>query len=146
VTALTADAIIPWKSEYSTGVVSAYPVKDNVKIYKGAIVCIDTTGYATVGADTASFVCAGIAVEQADNTVTGHTAGGIKVRVRSGARFLLPATGLAQTSVGLQAKVADSGATALTSSNNVNMGKYTEYVSATLAWVYVSTPGMASGS
>lgn len=135
-TALGADAQISTKDSG----LRSYKVADNVKIFKGAIVCIDTNGYANVGADTASFVCAGIAIEQCDNTQAGHAAGGKRVRVQSGKHFLLAATGMAQTSVGLAVMVKDSGSVGLTSTNSVKAGTVTEYVSATSVWVFM--PGV----
>lgn len=59
------------------------PVEDNVKIYKGARVCLDTSGYAKPAADTSGYVYVGIARFTADNTVTGHSAGAISVDVES---------------------------------------------------------------
>src|SRR5262245_34245297 len=114
-TVLSADAVIPWKSEYGSGVITSYPMADNQKVYKGSLVAIDAAGYARPAADTASYISAGIAVDQVDNTITGHTAGGLRIRVRSGVRAQLPATGLTQASVGQVAKVADSGAVAAAS-------------------------------
>ena len=52
------------------------PVADNVHIYKGSIVCYDTNGYGNIGADTSGFVFAGIAIDECDNTLANHTAGG----------------------------------------------------------------------
>ncbi len=143
-TALSADAIIPARGfEHSD--LRSYLVADNVKIYKGALVIL-SGGYAAVGADTASALCAGVAEEQADNTIAGHTAGGIRVRVRSGCDFLLTSSGLAQTDVGAQVKITDSATVAKTSTNNVNAGRIREFVSATSVWVFVPTPGMAAGA
>lgn len=61
------------------------PVTDNVHIYKGSLVGIDSAGRArpmTVSATTA--ICVGRAEEDADNTVVGHSAGGISVTIRQG--------------------------------------------------------------
>lgn len=143
-TALTADAIIPIRGREHADVRS-YPVADNVKIFKGSLVMF-SSGYAAVGADTASAVCCGIAMEQADNTVTGHTAGGIRVRCASNVHALLVGSGLAQTDVGAQVKIADSATIAKTSTNNVNVGRITEFISATSVWVEVSTPGFSQGA
>lgn len=136
---LTADRFLVDKP----GVFIYAPVKDNVKIYKGALVCYDTTGYATIGADTASFVFAGIAEEQADNTIVGHTAGGIFVKLRTGVRVTLPGSGFAQTSVGAAAYVADSGAVSLTATNYVFVGQIVFYNSATSVDVEIPRGGGA---
>jgi len=39
-----------------------------VKVPKGVLVCINTSGYATNGADTANFLFAGVSYEQVDNS------------------------------------------------------------------------------
>ena len=141
---LTADATILSKGMAPD--IKSYLVADNVKIFKGSIVCRDTAGYANIGADTAAFVALGIAIEAADNTVPGHTAGGIRIRVGSGGHVLMPSTGLAQTNVGAPVNVADSGSVTLTGTNAVHVGRITEFVSATAAWVFFATPGMSQGA
>jgi hypothetical protein len=65
------------------------PVADNVHIYTGALVQADGNGNATPAgtatqADTHLFRTLGVAEAEADNTVAGHTAGGITVTVRQG--------------------------------------------------------------
>jgi hypothetical protein len=61
------------------------PVTDNQHIYAGSLVGLDSAGRArpmTVSATTP--VCIGRAEAEADNTVTGHSAGGINVLVKTG--------------------------------------------------------------
>ena len=61
------------------------PVADNVHIYEGGMVGVDSAGRARpMTASATTPFCAGRAEEEADNTVTGHTAGGISVRVKCG--------------------------------------------------------------
>jgi len=141
-TALTADTPITMRNAG----LRSYKVADNVKIYKGSIVCRDTSGYANIGADTSGFEVLGIAHEQVDNTLSGHTAGGKRIRVQSGAHFLLVAASLAQTSVGKIAYVTDSATVGLTSTNSVPVGMITEYISATSAWVLIPDPGLGQGA
>jgi hypothetical protein len=138
-TVLSADANIQSKD---LPTILSYPVEDNVKIYKGAIVAIDTSGYATNAADTASFVVVGIADEDVDNTVSGHTAGGLNIRVVSGRAFLLTAASMTQAKVGAEALVSDD-ATVVTSgtTNSIKVGRVVSYVSATQVWVYIPIGG-----
>lgn len=86
------------------------PVQDNVKIWNGGIVCLEpVAGYAVPGADTANYKAMGVAYETADNTVTGHSAGGIRVPYRVGV-FAFDTGGSAaivQTDVGHLAYVLD---------------------------------------
>src|SRR5258708_5605842 len=103
-TALAAPRFLVTKE----GLELSVPMKDNVKIWKGSLVMYDTNGYALPAADTASNVFAGIAIETADNTIVGHVAGGVSVRVQTGCRVTLPGSGFAQSSVGAGAYVTDS--------------------------------------
>lgn len=101
--ALTADRK---RSRSTPQIVAEYEVSATAVIYAGALVCIDTDGYAVPAADTASFVCVGVAAARADNSSGAD--GDISVVVES---FViergLAATGLAQTQVGRVVVVAD---------------------------------------
>lgn len=122
--------------------VKSYPVADNVHIYKGSIVCVNSSGYAVPGANTAAYVTVGIADEEVDNTLTGHAAGLKRVRVISGRHFLMNdvTADLTQAKVGLVVYVTDSGNVSLSESNSIAVGIVTEYVSSTQAWVYIPEP------
>lgn len=129
--ALSASVNTPRKH----GEIQSYPVADNVHIYKGAHVCVNASGYAQPATDASSVKYLGIAYEEADNTVTGHADAFIDVRVEIEGRFLLVATGMAQTSIGKFCYITDDSAVALTSTYGVCVGKIEEYVSATSVWV-----------
>lgn len=135
-TALSADANYLEKSDAQ---ICAYPIADNIVIYKGSLVCLNSSGYLIVGASGAGNLFVGYAMEKVDNTTTGHAAGRYNVRVRSGRRILLTSSGLTQASVGLPVFLSDSGLVTLTP-NAQCVGIITEYVSATQAWVYVPDP------
>lgn len=104
-------------------------------IYKGALVCIDTDGFALPAADAASYVFVGIAVEKADNT--GGSDGDIYVKVARNGQFKLAGAALAQTHVGRELCVGadDNHVTDVVATNDVKVGIMTEYLSATSAWV-----------
>jgi len=98
------------------------PVDDNVDIYKGAFVGVNaSTGYArplTAGDD---FL--GVAYKQADNTVAGHTAGGIKVRLHQSIDIVHTLSGVANTDIGSVVYASDDGTLTLTSSGNSRIGR-----------------------
>lgn len=98
------------------------PVDDNVDIYKGAFVGINSsTGYArplTAGDD---FL--GVAYKQADNTVTGHTAGGIKVRLHQSVDIVHTLSGVSATDIGSVVYASDDGTLTLTSNGNSRIGR-----------------------
>jgi hypothetical protein len=140
-TVLTTDTYLVTKKPD----LQSYKLADNVKIQQGQWVTLNTAGYAVPGADTASFVCVGYAEAMADNTITGHTAGGVEVLVRSGERVIgAVATGMAQTSVGLTAYVLDANTVALTGgvTNHVIAGRIVRYNSATSVDVQVPFAGI----
>ena len=64
-------------------------LKDNVKIWQGALVILDpTTGLIEPGTGTApGKIAVGCAERDYDNTITGHTAGGISGEVRQGNHY-----------------------------------------------------------
>lgn len=140
-TALSANANYVEKE----GNIIAYPIADNILIYKNSLVCVNGSGYAVVGAAGAGLTFVGVAMEKVDNTITGHAAGLFNVRVRHGRRYRLTSSGLTQASVGLPAYLADSGSFTLTP-NAQPIGVIVEYVSATEAFVYVPDPAVLRGT
>lgn len=118
-----------------------FPVADNVKIYKGTLVCVNSSGYAVPGADTSGYVCVGIAEEQVDNTTTGHTAGRYNIRVVSGRRFTLSGTGFTQASVGAPVYVSADNTVAASVSNNILAGIVNKYLSSTSVEVQIAGGG-----
>ena len=77
-TALTTDRNTPRRE----GEVYVYGVAAGAKIYAGALVALDATGYATPGATATTLTAAGRAQEQIDNA--GGADGDVNVRVRKG--------------------------------------------------------------
>lgn len=64
-------------------------VEDNVHIYQGALVQVNASGYAVpagvaTAVDTSAYVTMGRAMEEIDNTLSGHTQGGKTVQVDQG--------------------------------------------------------------
>jgi len=82
-----------------------HPVAASVRIYAGAIVMLNATGYATPGAVATGLVPAGVAQEQVDN-VNGAD-GDVNVAVRRGVfRFVNDGT-VSRTDIGGTAYVVD---------------------------------------
>ncbi|HUV03640.1 MAG TPA: hypothetical protein VMX94_00875 [Armatimonadota bacterium] len=103
-----------------------------VKIPKGVLVCINTSGYATNGADTASFLFAGVSYEQVDNSA--GSAGDKEIRVEKTGEhmFLYNGGDAAQAVLGKEVYVVDNqtvdddaGAT----TNDIKCGVIAEVVS-----------------
>lgn len=70
----------------------SFPIADNVHIYQGALVQLNTAGYATPAgaattADTHLYFTVGKAVREYDNTVVGHALGALQVEVEYGTSY-----------------------------------------------------------
>jgi hypothetical protein len=133
---LAADAQIARKE----GGLQSFPVKgSSTQIYKGALVCVNTSGYLIAGTDTVGNRFVGIAYE---NVLNSGSDGDKNCRVYTKGVFNLTASGLAQTSVGALAYVTNDGAVALTSSAFLCVGRIVEYISATSCWVDIGQRGV----
>jgi len=98
------------------------PVDDNVNIYKGALVGLNSaTGYARPLVAADAFL--GVAYAQADNTISGHTAGGISVKLHQNVDVVHSLSGVAVTDTGAQAYASDDTTLTLTSSGNSRVGR-----------------------
>lgn len=112
------------------GSLIGYPLTAGAKVYKGALVCVNTgSGFAQTGADAASTVFVGVAYETVDNT-TG-AAGAKTLRVQKDGEYLYNALGAVQTDVGKAALIVDDNTvkTAATT-NNIPAGIVVGYVDA----------------
>ncbi len=110
-----------------------------VKIPKGVLVCVNTTGYATNGADTASFLFGGVSYEQVDNSA--GSAGDKEIRVEKNGEhtFVYGAGNATQASVGKEVCITDNQTVddAATTTNDVKCGVIAEVVSGSLVRVRI---------
>lgn len=132
--ALTKDR----ETDYKEGELLAVPVAASAVIYKGSLVCRNTSGYAVPAADTASFVFEGVAFEKVDNT--GGANGAKSIRVRKRGIHYFAASGMAITDVGKAAFVVDDQTVGLaaTTTNDIEVGDIADFVSATNVGVEIS--------
>ncbi len=110
-------------------------------IYKGALVAIDSAGFAVPASDSATDNgIIGIAVEQVDNS--GGSAGDLNVLVEFGRQYLLSAVSIVQGMVLEAMTVSDDDLVddAGGPTNDVFVGYLTQFVSTTSGWVYVPGP------
>jgi len=130
--ALSADAQIEAKDP---GNVRAFVLTASTQIYKGAMVCVNpSTGLALAGADTANYLFLGIATEN----VLSAASGTYRIKVYTTGVFLLPCTSLDVTDQGKIADLTDDEAVVDTATNNVQVGKIIERVSATSVWIDIA--------
>jgi hypothetical protein len=98
------------------------PVDDNVNIYKGAFVGRNrSTGCARPLTAGDEFL--GLAYKQADNTVTGHTAGGINVRLHQSIDIVHTLSGVANADIGKDVYASADDTLTLTPSGNSRVGR-----------------------
>lgn len=119
-----------------------YPVAA-VKIYKGSIVALNTSGYVVPASDTANLRVVGVAVEFVDNS--GGAAGDKKVRVERGRAFKFAASSITQAMVGdimyiVDDQTFDDGL----GTNVIKAGRLVEFVSTTEGWIYIDNAGQGT--
>lgn len=125
-------------TEYSLGDLLAIPVAGGERIFAGALVCTNASGYAVPAADTAGLVFEGVATAQADNR-TGSD-GALSIVVRRRGRYKLDYQGyLTQAAMAARVYAIDdhtvdaaNGAT-----NDVLVGRIDKVEAAGECWVYL---------
>jgi len=135
--ALAADTQIPRKEAG----LQSYPVAETTTIYKGALVCVNTSGYLVPAADTAGYRFKGIAYEQVDNSSGSN--GDLNCRVHTGDVHQLACSSITQAMVGQMMYVVDDSAVDDTATNFIAVGRLVQYDSATSGWVDISQRGLA---
>jgi len=116
----------PYETHEREGLIVAYPVKANARIWKGALVCVDSTGYLVPASDTANLRFVGVAFESVDNT--GGANGAKRCRVVKRGTFVYNRTGAAytQADIGTTARAVTDNEVAKTSTNNIVVGTVVE--------------------
>ena len=116
--ALTADREVEF---FATQELIDVPVDDNVVIYKGALVGLNSsTGFARPLVAGDLFI--GVAYRKADNTIAGHTAGGIRVRLHQAVDIVHTLTGISNSNVGATVYASADDTLTLTSTSNSRVG------------------------
>jgi len=131
-TALSEDKPI----ERADGVELGFPVYASVKIYGGALACVNAAGYALPGADTAGLIFEGVAVEQKDNT--SGDSGDLDVVLRRRGLFkMLVGSAISQANVGGNVFISDDQTVDLVAnvSNNIFCGVIAGFIDSTHAWI-----------
>lgn len=121
----------------------AIPVADNVKIFPGALVVINASGYCEPATAAASKIAAGTyrGTKVLDNTVTGHAAAAFDVPVDMGTfKFINKAGDLVtQALVGAACYIEDDQTVRLTGTGSSAAGKV-HRVDSDGVWVSVALP------
>lgn len=98
------------------------PVDISVTIYKGALVGHNATS-GLARPLVAGDALLGVAFKQADNTIAGATAGGIKVKLHQEIDIVHTLTGVANTDIGSLVYASDDGTLTLTATANTRVGR-----------------------
>jgi len=141
--ALSANALRPKKE----GKLQSFLVEDDVHIFKGALVCLNDAGYVEPATNAADKVLAGVAYEECDNTLVGHSQGGKSIRLYRDGLFKFASSGITQAEVGLYCYVSDDDTVedAGTATQGVIAGVVVELESADVVWVDIE-PGINQGA
>lgn len=117
----------PYEAHEREGLIVAYPVKANTKIWKGALVCVDNTGYLVPASDTANLRFVGVAFENVDNT--SGVNGAKRCRVVKRGSFVYNRVGsYTQADIGTTVRATSDNEVAKTSTNNIIVGTVVELV------------------
>jgi len=135
-TALAKDRIVRKKG---SGVLLPYPVAASTKIYAGAMVALNSGGYAVPAGDTASHKVVGVATTQVDNSAGSN--GDLSVVIAAGIVVHFNAASITQAMAGKKMFVVDDntfddGA----GTNGISAGILAEYVGAAEGWLYLPLP------
>lgn len=130
--ALSADK----EAKRAEGDQKSYDVYQSTTIYKGAIVVLNTTGFAIAGADTANVRFVGISTEKVDNSTGASSAKTVTVDKTGEFEFTMTSNST-QALVGTQVYITDDTTVNSTSTNTIKCGFITEYISATKARVRI---------
>jgi hypothetical protein len=137
--ALTQDIVVTRQSPSRPG---SYPIAADTVIYDGALVCLDATGFAIPGADTAGITHAvGVAKQNVDNT--GGDDGDLQVPVRYGCPFLLAESGVVQADMGRDAFISDDQTVVASgTSNSRRAGRFLRFEDGVdgKVWVFLNAP------
>jgi hypothetical protein len=115
----------PYEAHEREGLIVAYPVKANARIWKGALVCVDNTGYLVPASDTANLRFVGVAFESVDNM--GGASGAKRCRVVKRGTFVYNRIGsFTQADIGTTARAITDNEVAKTSTNNIVVGTVVE--------------------
>ncbi len=121
------------------------PVDDDVKIYKGAFIGRNrTTGYAR--ALVAGDELLGIAYRQMDNTVSGHSAGGVNVRLHQALDIVHTLAGVTQADIGKDVYASADETLTLTPLGNSRVGRIVAVEGTNLARVRCEPVAQISGA
>ncbi|MCS7301510.1 MAG: DUF2190 family protein [Fimbriimonadales bacterium] len=115
----------PFETHEREGLIIAYPVKTNARIWKGALVCVDSTGFLVPATDASGLRFVGVAFESVDNT--GGANGAKRCRVVKRGTFIYNRVGsFAQADVGATVRATSDNEVAKTSTHNVVVGTVVE--------------------
>jgi hypothetical protein len=116
------------------GILPSLPVLASTQIWKGAMVAIDTAGYAVPAGDTSAHTVMGVATE---SKLGGTASGDVWVKVQSGRAHLFAATELRQSMVGDVMYVVDDNTFHWNSTNGIVAGTLVKYVDSTHGYILV---------
>ncbi len=115
----------PYETLEREGLLMSYPVKANARIWKGALVCVDSTGFLVPASDASNLRFVGVGFESIDNA--GGANGAVRCRVIKRGSFVYNRSGaFTQADLGVAVRAVSDNEVAKTSNNNVVVGTVVE--------------------
>ena len=96
----------PYDSQRKDGIIISHKMAAGAKVYAGAMVCVNSAGYALNASDASGLRMLGVAVDTVDNT-SGDD-GGRSVRVYKKGTFAFADTGAVQSDLGKVFYIVDN--------------------------------------
>lgn len=121
---------------YREGIELDFAVKGGGRVFAGAMVAVDGTGYAVPAGNTAGHKVVGVAMEHVDNGAGSD--GAAHVRVRTEGVFEFGATSISQANVGQTMYVVDDQTfDDVNPGQGITCGRLVKYISATKGWIKI---------
>lgn len=140
--ALTTDRNVDF---YTSQELIDIPADDNVRIYKGAFVGRNrSTGYARPLVAGDDFL--GVAYRQADNTITGHTAGGVCVRLHQAVDIVHALAGVTNADIGKDVYASADDTLTFAPAGTSRIGRIVAFEAANLTRVRCQPISLLSGT
>jgi len=119
------------------GEIIEYPVAASSTIYKGALVCVNSSGYAVPASDTSNYVFVGVAVEKADNSSGSN--GDEKVRVYKTGVYEYTKSSATDADRGTLMYVSDDQTVATSTTNSIKAGYCVDVVDSSTIKLRIDT-------
>lgn len=115
----------PYEAHEREGLIVAYPVKSDTRIWKGALVCVDNTGNLVPASDAANLRFVGVAFESVDTTDAGSPSKRCRV-IKRGTFVYTRSGSYTPADIGTTVRAITDNEVAKSSTHNIVVGTVVE--------------------